>query len=106
VTSATPALTKDAFLNGYERDLTGSDTETPQHLGALDALTAIARGHQKHDIQLVQYGYSTLRQLRASVKNVAHSGVHRLARSAMPQYWRRALIRIVQYSHQILAGVR
>jgi Ser/Thr protein kinase RdoA (MazF antagonist) len=57
---------KDAFLNGYGRDLTGSDTETLQHLGALDALTAIARGHQNHDIQLVQYGHSTLRQLRAS----------------------------------------
>jgi hypothetical protein len=57
---------KDAFLNGYGRELTGSDTETLQHLGALDALTAIARGHQNHDIQLVQYGHSTLRQLRAS----------------------------------------
>ena len=57
---------KDAFLNGYGRDLTGSDTETLQHLGALDALTAIARGHQNHDIQLIQYGHSTLRQLRAS----------------------------------------
>ena len=57
---------KDAFLNGYGRDLTGSDTETLQHLGALDALTAIARGHQNHDMQLVQYGHSTLRQLRAS----------------------------------------
>jgi Phosphotransferase enzyme family len=57
---------KDAFLNGYGRDLTGSDIETLQHLGALDALTAIARGHQNHDIQLVQYGHSTLRQLLAS----------------------------------------
>jgi len=57
---------KDAFLNGYGRDLTGSDTETLQHLGALDALTAVAKGHQNHDIQLVQYGHSTLRQLRAS----------------------------------------
>jgi hypothetical protein len=57
---------KDAFLNGYGRELTGSDTETLQHLGALDALTAIARGHQNHDIQLVQYGHSTLRQLRSS----------------------------------------
>jgi Choline/ethanolamine kinase len=57
---------KDAFLNGYGHDLTGSDTETLQHLGALDALTAIAGGHQNHDIQLVQYGHSALRQLRAS----------------------------------------
>lgn len=57
---------KDAFLNRYGRDLTGSDTEMLQHLGALDALTAIARGHQNHDIQLVQYGHSALRQLRAS----------------------------------------
>ena len=57
---------KDAFLNGYGRDLTGSDTETLQQLGALDALTAIARGHQNHDIRLVQYGHSTLQQLRAS----------------------------------------
>jgi Choline/ethanolamine kinase len=57
---------KDVFLNGYGRDLTGSDTETLQHLGTLDALTAIARGHQNHDIQHIQYGHSTLRQLRAS----------------------------------------
>jgi hypothetical protein len=57
---------KDALLNGYGRDLTGSDTETLQHLGALDALTAIARGHQNHDIQLIRYGHSTLRQLRAT----------------------------------------
>jgi hypothetical protein len=57
---------KDAFLNGYGRDLTGSDTETLHHLGALDALTAIARGHQNHDTQLIRYGHSTLRQLRAS----------------------------------------
>jgi Ser/Thr protein kinase RdoA (MazF antagonist) len=56
---------QDAFLNGYGRDLTRSDTETLQHLGALDALTAVARGHQNHDIQLIQYGHSTLRQLRA-----------------------------------------
>ncbi len=57
---------KDAFLNGYGRDITGPDTETLQHLGALDALTATARGHQNHDIQLIQYAQSTLRQLRAS----------------------------------------
>jgi thiamine kinase-like enzyme len=57
---------KDACLNGYGRDLTGSDTETLQHLGALDALTAIARGHQDHDAQLVRYAQSTFRQLRAS----------------------------------------
>lgn len=57
---------KDAFLNGYGRDLTGPDTETLQHLGALDALTATARGHQNHDNQLIRYGRSTLRQLWAS----------------------------------------
>jgi hypothetical protein len=57
---------KDAFLNGYGHDLTSSDTETLQHLGALDALTAIARGNQNHDAQLIQYAQSTLRQLRAS----------------------------------------
>jgi len=57
---------REAFLNGYGRDLTGADIETLQHFGALDALTAIARGHQNHDIQLAQYGHSTLRQLLAS----------------------------------------
>jgi thiamine kinase-like enzyme len=57
---------KDAFLNGYGRDLTGPGTETLQHLGALDALAAIARGHQNRDTQLIQYAQSTLRQLRAS----------------------------------------
>jgi thiamine kinase-like enzyme len=55
---------KDAFLNGYGRDLTSSDTETIQHLGALDALTAIARGHQTGDPHLIESGHLTLRQLR------------------------------------------
>ncbi len=57
---------KDAFLNGYGRDLTGSDTEMLQHLGALDALTAIARGHQTGNAYLIESGRLTLRQLRAA----------------------------------------
>jgi hypothetical protein len=48
-----------AMLAAHLGDIHGS-------LGALDALTAIARGHQNHDIQLVQYGHSTLQQLRTS----------------------------------------
>jgi hypothetical protein len=61
--SARPDL-RDAFLAGYGRGLTDADTQTLRHLGALDALTALARGHETNDAKLIESGYSTLRQLR------------------------------------------
>lgn len=54
---------RDAFLTGYRRDLTEADAEMLRHLGALDALTALARGHKTGDARLIASGYSTLRQL-------------------------------------------
>jgi hypothetical protein len=55
---------RDAFLAGYGRGLTDADAETLRHLGALDALTALARGHETSDAMLIESGHSTLRQLR------------------------------------------
>jgi hypothetical protein len=57
---------QDAFLAGYGRSLTNDDAETLRHLGALDAITAIARGHQVCIATLVESGHDTLRQLRGS----------------------------------------
>jgi hypothetical protein len=62
---ARPGL-QDAFLDGYGRDLTVSDTETLHHLGALDALSALARGHQAGDAYLIESGHLALGQLRAA----------------------------------------
>ena len=40
---------RDAFFDGYGRRLTDAEDELIWHLGALDALTALARGHQTGD---------------------------------------------------------
>jgi hypothetical protein len=58
-----PAL-RDAFLDGYGRPLTPDEDQLIWHLGALDALTAITRGHEKADPELAAAGRATLRQLR------------------------------------------
>jgi Phosphotransferase enzyme family len=57
---------KEAFLAGYGRDLTGDDNQTLLNFGALDALTAIGRGHQTSDAHLIESGHDTLRQLCGS----------------------------------------
>jgi len=57
---------QDAFFTGYGHDLSDADAETLSHLGALDALTAIARGHQTSDTALIEHGHATLKQLRES----------------------------------------
>jgi Ser/Thr protein kinase RdoA (MazF antagonist) len=55
---------QDAFFDGYGRRLTDAEGELVWHLGALDALTALARGRQTGDRALTTSGHATLRQLR------------------------------------------
>jgi len=55
---------QDAFLDGYGRPLTDAEDELVWHLGALDALTALARGRQISDPTLITSGHATLRQLQ------------------------------------------
>jgi Ser/Thr protein kinase RdoA (MazF antagonist) len=55
---------QNAFFDGYGRRLTDAEDELVWHLGALDALTALARGRQTGDPALTTSGHATLRQLR------------------------------------------
>jgi hypothetical protein len=55
---------RDAFLDGYGRPLTESEDQLVWHLGAIDALTALARGHETANPELTVSGRATLRQLR------------------------------------------
>jgi hypothetical protein len=55
---------RDAFLDGYGRALSPAEDRLTWHLGAIDALTALARGHENTDPELVAVGRNTLRQLR------------------------------------------
>jgi Phosphotransferase enzyme family len=55
---------RDAFLDGYGRPLTHAEDQLIWHLGALDALTALARGHENADPELTAAGRTTLRMLR------------------------------------------
>lgn len=55
---------RDAFLEGYGRPLSPTEERLTWHLGALDALTALARGQENTDPELVAVGRNTLRQLR------------------------------------------
>ena len=52
------------FLGGYGRPPSPAEDRLTWHLGALDALTALARGHENADPELVAIGRDTLRQLR------------------------------------------
>jgi Ser/Thr protein kinase RdoA (MazF antagonist) len=61
--AARPDL-QHAFFDGYGRPLTEAEDELVWHLGALDALTGLARGHQTGDRELTASGLATLRQLR------------------------------------------
>jgi len=54
---------RDAFLEGYGRSLSPAEDRLTWHLGALDALTALARGYENADPELVAVGRDTLRQL-------------------------------------------
>ncbi|MGH3155505.1 MAG: phosphotransferase enzyme family protein [Streptosporangiaceae bacterium] len=55
---------REAFFVGYGRRLTDAEDEVVWHLGALDALTALARGRQTGDPALITSGHATLSQLR------------------------------------------
>jgi hypothetical protein len=55
---------RDAFLDGYGRPLTPAEDQLVWHLGALDALTALARGNENADPELTAVGRATLGQLR------------------------------------------
>jgi Ser/Thr protein kinase RdoA (MazF antagonist) len=55
---------QDAFFDGYGRRLTDAEDELVRHLGALDALTALARGRQTGDPTLTTSAHTTLGQLR------------------------------------------
>lgn len=55
---------RDAFLDGYGRLLTQAEDQLIWRLGAIDALTALARGHQTADPELTKAGHATLCQLR------------------------------------------
>lgn len=63
--AARPDL-RDAFLAGYGHPLTQAEDQLIWHLGALDALTALARGNQAHDPQLTAAARATIRQLAAA----------------------------------------
>jgi Ser/Thr protein kinase RdoA (MazF antagonist) len=63
VWAARPDL-QDAFFDGYGRPLTEDEDELVWHLGALDALTALARGCQTGNQELTASGLATLHQLR------------------------------------------
>jgi Ser/Thr protein kinase RdoA (MazF antagonist) len=54
---------QEAFFDGYGRALTEDEDELVWHLGALDALTALARGHQTGNQELIACGLATLQQL-------------------------------------------
>jgi Ser/Thr protein kinase RdoA (MazF antagonist) len=54
---------RDAFLASYGQSVSAADADILRHLGALDALAAIARGHETADPWLIESGHSTLRHL-------------------------------------------
>jgi hypothetical protein len=54
---------EEAFFTGYGRRLTCAEEELIWHLGALDTLTALARGYQTGDAALIAAGRATLSRL-------------------------------------------
>jgi Ser/Thr protein kinase RdoA (MazF antagonist) len=64
-TWATRPDLRDAFLDGYGRPLTQAEDQLIWHLGVLDALTSLARGHENSDPEFTAAGRATLRQLQA-----------------------------------------
>ena len=61
--AARPEL-RNAFFDGYGRQLTEAEDQLVWHLGAIDALTALVRGHETGDPELIASGHATLQQLR------------------------------------------
>jgi thiamine kinase-like enzyme len=54
---------REAFLDGYGRALTGTEQQTIRLCAALDAVTAVVRGHQRGNAELTARGRSTFHQL-------------------------------------------
>lgn len=63
---------RDAFFDGYGRVLTEVEDELVWQLGALDALTALARGRQAGCQELTAAGLATLHQLRTGNERRQH----------------------------------
>jgi Ser/Thr protein kinase RdoA (MazF antagonist) len=55
---------REAFFDGYGRPLTQQEHQTIRCCGAVDALTALARGTQTGDATLTAHGRATLHQLQ------------------------------------------
>jgi len=55
---------RDAFFDGYQRRPTAAEQQAVINCGAIDALTALARGTQTGDSTLVSHGRATLARLR------------------------------------------
>lgn len=55
---------RDAFFDGYQRWPTAAEQQAVINCGAIDALTALARGAQTGDSTLVSHGRATLARLR------------------------------------------
>lgn len=62
--ASSPSL-RDAFFDGYQRPLTATEQQAVIHCGAIDALTALARGTDTGDSALVSHGRATLARLHA-----------------------------------------
>ncbi len=56
---------REAFLAGYGRALTDTEQQAVQHCAALDAVTAVVRGHQRGNAELTALGRNTFHQLQA-----------------------------------------
>jgi hypothetical protein len=54
---------RDAFLDGYQRRLTAAEYQVAIYCGAIDALTALARGTQSGDSTLISHARATLARL-------------------------------------------
>lgn len=61
--TARPDL-RDAFFDGYGRNLAEVDQQAIRHCGAIDVLTALVRGRQTGDATMTAHGRQTLRQLQ------------------------------------------
>ncbi|HEY2265353.1 MAG TPA: NUDIX domain-containing protein [Streptosporangiaceae bacterium] len=64
---------RDAFLDGYGGPLSPAEDRLTWHLGALDALTAFARGYENADADLVAVGRDTAPPAHASRTSLSSS---------------------------------
>ncbi|MFF1676138.1 aminoglycoside phosphotransferase family protein [Streptomyces sp. NPDC058256] len=59
---ARPRL-RDAFFDGYGARLTGTEQQLLESFGAIEAITAIVRGHEQGDVTLSAHGRTVLARL-------------------------------------------